>query len=231
MIRVTNILTSCFDLSIPQIHSQNSAEPVSKQIATSLHDNVGTPEPDRRYITNRHERRRSMKQQKHTRKRLSFANSPDFLRFTRLSSAPTHLRPSLDAPTFSSNTESAAFSPVLPYLNERDSLVFTPTLLRSSSDAPSFGNISESAACYHLLSYLNEGDLISASLVSASVADVAVVALGDLMLKSRGCSSSKDWKHLMNRFPWARYLGDGGCKRVYKVWNSNCRAYEAISVM
>lgn len=203
---------------------------MSKQIATSLRDNVGTPGLDRRHITDRHERRRSMKLQKLTRKRLSIANSQDLLRFTRLSSTPTHLRSSLDAPTFSSNTESTAFSPVLPYLN--DSLVFNPTLLRSASDAPSFGSISESAAFYHLLSYLNEEDLVSVSLVStSSFTDFAVGALGDLMLKSGGCSSSKDWKYLMNRFPWALYLGDGGYKRVYKVWNSNCGAYEAIAVM
>ena len=226
--------------SIPQNYSQNSVKPVSTRIATPLRDtSSGTPEFDLRLDTERQNRRRSMKLQKYSRKSLSIANSLNFppLDDSLSSSSPTQqLRSSLGALPFNGITKSAASSPILSSSREGDlihsvSLVTTPTQLRSSSDAPSFGSISESAAFYHLLSYLNEGDLVSASLVSTIFADFAAVALGAFMLKSVGCSSSKDWKYLMHQFPWARYLGDGGCKRVYKVWNSNCRAYEAISVM
>ena len=44
-------------------------------------------------------------------------------------------------------------------------------------------------------------------------------------------SMERDWPYLMDRFPWAKFLSDGAFKRVYKVWNNQCRAYEALSVM
>ena len=116
----------------------------------------------------------------------------------------------------------------------------------------------DNTAFSHVLSYLNESELIhSATLVCTRFADVAAEALGNLMLVSVGCDPSsvlddstleavdlvespqdnpakqmeRGWPDLMLRFPWAQFLSDGSFKSVYKVWNSRCEAYEAVSVM
>ena len=77
-------------------------------------------------------------------------------------------------------------------------------------------------------------------------ADVAAEALGAFMFKSVGRALSnasdsgkfsllksmeRDWQYLMDRIPWARYLGEGGYKSVYEVRNAHLGANEAISVM
>jgi hypothetical protein len=40
-----------------------------------------------------------------------------------------------------------------------------------------------------------------------------------------------DWPCLLHQFPWAQFLSDGAFKKVFKVWNYRCGAYEALSVM
>ena len=123
----------------------------------------------------------------------------------------------------------------------------TPQSCNTESDAPSFSSIIiESGAIHRVLSYLNEGELIhSATLVSTMFADVAAGALGDMMKKlwcaesetsafgpsSLASSKKKTLEYLMGRFPSAKYIGDGGYKQVYKVWNGDCEGFEAISVM
>jgi serine/threonine protein kinase len=44
-------------------------------------------------------------------------------------------------------------------------------------------------------------------------------------------SMERSWDYLVHRFPWGMFLSEGTFKRVYKVWNSNVNAEEAISVM
>lgn len=44
-------------------------------------------------------------------------------------------------------------------------------------------------------------------------------------------SMKRSWDYLVQRFPWGMFLSEGTFKRVFKVWNSNVNAEEAISVM
>jgi len=44
-------------------------------------------------------------------------------------------------------------------------------------------------------------------------------------------SMKRSWDYLVQRFPWGMFLSEGTFKRVFKVWNSNVNAVEAISVM
>lgn len=169
------------------------------------------------------DRRKTMKLKKYARMSLCVAATSEFLRpklkrCYRLSQTPTKKRPSLKGTPINKILDSTVFSHVLSYLSEKE-------LLRS------------------------------ASLVSQRFADVAAEALGKLMLVSVGCGSprgeetfdgsspesnhskkveksmERTWSYLMLQFPWAQFLSDGAFKKVYKVWNSKVRAYEALSVM
>lgn len=107
-----------------------------------------------------------------------------------------------------------------------------------------------------IFAFLSEPELLrSASLVCTKWADIATEALAKLMLTSVGCKGilggetqenddvsccedddspgllDKPWSHLISTFPWARFLAEGGFKKVFKVFNRNHRIYEAVSVM
>lgn len=117
---------------------------------------------------------------------------------------------------------------------------------------------SDSAILKGIFAYLSEPGLLrSASLVCTKWSDVATEALAEHMLMSVGCkgflsadtedetcddeSSCDDeglpgpldrpWNHLTSTFPWARFLAEGGFKKVFKVFNRTHRLYEAVSVM
>lgn len=112
----------------------------------------------------------------------------------------------------------------------------------------------------NILAYLRENELMTkASLVSTRWADMVVEAHSTLMLQSVGCdegtsneedfddnsydeesieanntlalSMERPWKYLTSKFPWACFLSEGAFKRVYRVWNSDVNAEEAVSVM
>lgn len=109
-----------------------------------------------------------------------------------------------------------------------------------------------------IFSYLSGPELLhSASLVCTKWADVATEASAELMLISVGCKGflgsandaedsdnesvceevdvpahmDRPWSDLTATFPWARFLAEGGFKKVFKVFNRNHRVYEAVSVM
>jgi len=105
-----------------------------------------------------------------------------------------------------------------------------------------------------VFSFLDEQELLcGVSPVCSEWADVCTEAHATLMLSSVGCldnlddiddldapeveneaimrSMEKDWKYLVNQYPWACFLSEGAFKKVYKVWNSSTKSEEAISVM
>jgi hypothetical protein len=109
----------------------------------------------------------------------------------------------------------------------------------------------------NVFAFLTESELMRVSLVCNSWADEAALAHVNLMLESVAylsgnndfdeedsdsstelvqrssiaLSMERPWSYLFDRFPWARFLAEGGSKKVYKVWNSCVESYEAISVM
>lgn len=112
----------------------------------------------------------------------------------------------------------------------------------------------ESGILSTVLSFLDERELLcGVSPVCSFWADVCTEAHATLMLSSVGCleniddfedldvlpvenqsimrSMEKNWKYLINQYPWACFLSEGAFKKVYKVWNSATEAEEAISVM
>ena len=40
----------------------------------------------------------------------------------------------------------------------------------------------------------------------------------------------RSWETVEYRFPWASFLGEGGNKNAYKVYNADLKSYEAVSV-
>ena len=112
----------------------------------------------------------------------------------------------------------------------------------------------------NIFSYLRETELLChASPVCTSWADAATESHASLMLKSVGCgieslydendsddecevadsplqnpiakSMERSWKSVDSRFPWACFLGEGGFKNAYKVYNADLKSIEAVSVM
>ena len=46
-----------------------------------------------------------------------------------------------------------------------------------------------------------------------------------------GKSVERGWNDVMDCYPWARFLSNGGIKRVYQVWSRYSEDYEAVAVM
>jgi len=105
-----------------------------------------------------------------------------------------------------------------------------------------------------VFSFLSEVELLCVTTPVCSLwADASTEAHSNLMLISVGCvgnsaeidddldeeterssvaiSMERPWSFLLDRFPWACFLSEGAFKRVYKVWNSQLQAEEALSVM
>jgi hypothetical protein len=106
----------------------------------------------------------------------------------------------------------------------------------------------------NIFSFLTENEILcNAFLVCSTWADAASHAHANLMVASLGYENedSDDIDEvsvgegltiaqqamelscptLTDRFPWGRYLAEGGMKTVFKVWNKAVRAEEAISIM
>jgi hypothetical protein len=44
-------------------------------------------------------------------------------------------------------------------------------------------------------------------------------------------SMERPWSYLTKTFPWGKFLAEGGMKKVYKTFNTQVGAEEAIAVM
>jgi hypothetical protein len=96
-------------------------------------------------------------------------------------------------------------------------------------------------AVTNIFSYLTESELSTkVTPVCKEWSDWATLAHAQLLLTSvqrmeEGCPTGsgmeRSWHFIHKLFPWARYLAEGGAKKVYKVHNSVVNMEEAVSVM
>mmetsp|Transcript_3226 Transcript_3226/g.7135 ORF Transcript_3226/g.7135 Transcript_3226/m.7135 type:complete len:1869 (+) Transcript_3226:634-6240(+) len=186
-----------------------------------------------------YDRRRTMKLRKYARMSLCVAAASDFLQpklkgCYRLSESPAKKQFSLKGtPINSIMGNSTVFSHVLSFLNEGE-LIHSASLISTrfaDVAAEALGNLMlVSVGCDPSLKGSNTNDDSSseAEADESDLVDTQAVSLGP---SSVAKSMERGWPHLMNLFPWAKFLSDGAFKRVYKVWNNQCGAYEALSVM
>lgn len=182
-------------------------------------------------------RRRTMKLSKFRRMSLCVAAAPEFKpnlkRCYRLSQSPVKTpgaSTSLKGTPINIIVDTTAFSHVLSFLTQGE-------LLGSASlVCTRFADVAAEALC--LLMQVSVGcDPSSNSAANDdSSSEGGESDLVDTQADSKEWSSvaksmKRSWPYLMDRFPWAQFLSDGSFKRVYKVWNKNCGAYEALSVM
>jgi hypothetical protein len=181
-----------------------------------------------------HDRRRTMKLQKYRRMSMCVAAAaeliqPKLKRCYRLSETPTKKRISLNETYINRIMESHIFSHVLSFLSERD-LIHSASLVSTrfaDFAAEALGNLMlVSVGC----------DPWTRGIKTDNLCDADDYSLTDVRGISRWHSSvakslEKGWPYLMRQFPWAQFLSDGAFKKVFKVWNHQCGAYEALSVM
>jgi len=174
------------------------------------------------------DRRRTLKLRKYARMSLCAAAASDFLqqpKFKRCNS--------LKGTSIHSIVDSTAFSCVLSFLNEGELIHAASLVCTTWADAAAeaLGTLMRvSVGCDPSLN-----DKIAEDDCSSDGADENDFVDMQTNVSPRHSSVAKsmerDWPYLMARFPWAKFLSDGSFKRVYKVWNNHCGAYEAISVM
>ncbi len=180
------------------------------------------------------DRRRVVKLRKYARMSMCVAAVADYLqpkskRCYRLSETPQKKRSSLNEKGINSIMGSPTFSHVLSFLSERDLLHSASLVSTRFSDvaAEALGNLMLlSVGCDPWTRGKRRDSPIDAD--DSSLGDAQGVPRWHLSVAK---SLEKGWPHLMNQFPWAQFLSDGAFKKVFKVWNHRCGAYEALSVM
>ncbi len=214
----------------------------SKKLGLARCDSVGASALDLLHLDDKlkdlgqslgHDRRRTIKLRKYARMSLCVAAASDFLQpklkhCYRLSESPTKKRFSLRGTPINSIMDSTAFSHVLSYLTESE-LIHSATLVCTrfaDVAAEALGNLMlVSVGC----------DPSSGSTInddsSLEEVDMAETQDNQTTKSSFAKQMERSWPHLMRQFPWAQFISDGAFKRVYKVWNNRCAAYEALSVM
>ncbi len=154
---------------------------------------------------------------------------PKLKRCYRLSKTPTKKRVSLNETYINSITESLIFSHVLSFLSERD-LIHSASLVSTR-----FADVAAEALGNLMLASVG-CDPWTKGKKTDSLGDADDYSLTDAQGISRWHTSVAksleiDWPCLLHQFPWAQFLSDGAFKKVFKVWNHRCGAYEALSVM
>ena len=237
-----------YDNEIALINSESiddncSNKSMSKRIAFARCDSVGASAFDLLHLDEKHlddrnplgqNRRRNVKLRKYARMSLFISAAPDFQppnfkRCYRLSETPTKKWSPSKATPFSSITESTAFSHVLSFLNEGDLIHSVSLVSTRFADvaAEALGNLMLVSVGCDPSRRIDRKKISNESDHSDSSCKYEVL-LGQTSLAK---SMEKGWQCLLHQFPWAQFLSDGAFKRVYKVWNKYCGAYEAISVM
>lgn len=224
------------------LHDKCSTKPMSKRIAFARCDSVGASAFDLLHLDDDKQidngkprgqnRRRNMKLRKYARMSLFIAAAPDFQppnlkRCYRLSETPTKKWSPSRATPFSCITESAVFSHVLSFLNEGD-LVHSVSLVSTR-----FADVAAEALGNLMLVSVGCDPSKRRTKRLSNESEYSDLSDHDVPLgqSSLATSMEKGWQCLMHQFPWAQFLSDGAFKRVYKVWNNYCGAYEAMSVM
>lgn len=217
----------------------------SKKIGLARCDSVGASALDLLHIHDdkvnglgqspTNDRRRTMKLRKYARMSLCVAAASDYLqpklkRCYRLSQSPTKKKSFLKGTPMNSIMNTIAFAQVLSFLNEGE-LIHSASLVSTrfaDVAAEALGNLMlVSVGCDPSLKGKSNDDS-SIETDESGQADTQGVSLGH---SSVAKSMERGWPYLMTEFPWAQFLTDGSFKRVYKVWNNRCGAYEALSVM
>ena len=240
------------DTEIASINGDNSEEEeddefptsalTSKRLGLARCDSVGASALDLLHLDDKlkdlgqslgHDRRRNMKLRKYARMSLCVAAASDFLqpklkRCYRLSESPTKRRLSLKGTPINSILDSTAFSRVLSYLTESE-LIHSATLVCTrfaDVAAEALGNLM-------LVSVGCDPSSRSTDSDDSSLEEVDLVETQDnhTAKSSFEKQMERGWPYLMLQFPWAQFISNGAFKRVYKVWNNRCGAYEALSVM
>ena len=117
---------------------------------------------------------------------------------------------------------------VFSYLTEYELLTSSSVVCTSWADAATDAHASLmllSVGCNSSFVYDNQGEN------SFDTEDEDQDEVEDTSSRSIMISMQRPWKYLASRFPWGMFLSEGAFKRVYKVWNSNVNANEAVSVM
>ena len=215
---------------------------MSKKIGFARCDSVGASALDLLHLDDKvkhlspiFDRRRTMKLRTYRRMSLCVAVASDFLqpklkRCYRLSESPSTKQSLLEGTHIKSIVDSTAFSCALSFLNEGE-LIHSASLVCTTwadAAAEALGNLMlVSVGCDPSVNDKTNDDCSSEADESDFVDTQAVPPENSSVAKSM----ERGWPYLMERFPWAKFLSDGSFKRVYKVWNDYCGAYEAISVM
>lgn len=225
-----------------------TAAATSKKIGFARCDSVGASALDLLHLDDKLadlgqslgcDRRRTMKLRKYARMSLCVAAASEFLqpnlkRCYRLSESPTKKHSTVEGTPINIIVESTAFAHVLSYLNEGDCLHSASLVCSSWADAAaeSLGRMMlVSVGCDPSLNGNTSEDNSDDNSIASEDTDVANTCTISSAHSSVAKSMERDWHHLMERFPWAQFLSDGAFKKVFKVWNNRCGAYEALSVM
>lgn len=172
-----------------------------------------------------------MKLQKYVRMSLCVAAAsevlqPNLKRCHRLSVSPTKMLKG--TPINIIMDGGSVLSHVLSFLNEGE-LIHSASLVSTKfADfaADALGNLMlVSVGCDPSLRGNRSDDSLS------EVDECDLVETAELQHSSIAKSMKRGWPYLMSQFPWAKFISDGAFKRVFKVWNNRCGAYEALSVM
>jgi len=223
---------------------------MSKKIGFARCDSVGASALDLLHLDDKvkhlspiFHRRRTMKLRKYARMSLCVAVASDSLqpklkRCYRLSESPSTKQSLLKGTPIKSIVDSTAFSRLLSFLNEGE-LIHSASLVCTTwadAAAEALGNFMlVSVGCDPSVNGKTNDDCSSdlEELYNGVVAENNFVDTQAVTPENSSVAKSMErgWPYLMERFPWAKFLSDGSFKRVYKVWNDYCGAYEAISVM
>ena len=180
------------------------------------------------------DRRRAVKLRKYARMSMCVAAAADYLqpklkRCYRLSETPQKKRTLLNEADINSITGSSTFSHVLSFLSERE-LIHSASLVSTrfaDVAAESLGNLMlASVGCDPWIRGKRRDSPSDAD--DSPLADAQGASRWHLSVAK---SLERGWPSISHQFPWAHFLSDGAFKKVFKVWNHRCGAYEALSVM
>ena len=227
-------------------NSDNDLSPTqitSKPIFFSRCDSVGASALDLLHLDDNpndvgkslwNDRRRAVTLRKYARMSMCVATAADYMqpklkRCYRLSETPPKKRSSLNETNINSITGSPTFSHALSFLSERD-LIHSASLVSTrfaDVAAEALGNLMlTSVGCDPWIRGKRRDSPSDAD--DPPLADAPGVSRWHLSVAK---SLEKGYSYLMHQFPWAHFLSDGAFKKVFKVWNHRCEAYEALSVM
>eukprot|EP00804_Cyclotella_cryptica_P006762 CCRYP_015718-RB/>CCRYP_015718-RB protein AED:0.02 eAED:0.02 QI:829/1/1/1/1/0.8/5/1473/1252 len=185
------------------------------------------------------DRRRSLKLRKYGRISLCAA-ALDFLhpnRAIRFSNSPTkHEFISPGASILNKVVDSPLLRTILSFFNQAELMQCASLVCTSWADAAAdaMGTlVIASVGCdpSFMLSQMNDDTADETETPRDEVESTEVAPRVGFPLSTAAKSMEKDWSYLVKSFATGNFFSEGAFKKVYKVWNKNHGAYEALSVM